>query len=292
MKDAPAPGDDPWQRPGSDACGEARAEAIADDRPRQAQVLRMMREDAALIAPPPPATGNGTGSAHPDPQLDARPLNLAPVADQLTAIAELLRTGRLGALSRIAGFVSESEAHDDPEPRRADDPWDQPPSAIARAYAPPMAQGSWNPELASQRRTALAHPALPAPTPGGDLPALRRRFADLAREAYASRRKRAAIFGSPDLFGEPAWDILLDLYIAHADKKPVSVSSACIGSAAPPTTGLRWLGVLAQHGLVVREHDPDDQRRVLVRLSDRGLEAMDQYFANVVAHRDRRAAFG
>ena len=61
--------------------------------------------------------------------------------------------------------------------------------------------------------------------------------------------------------------------------EPVSVSSACIGSAAPPTTGLRWLGVLAEQGLVLREHDPEDQRRVLVRLTERGLAAMDEYFA-------------
>lgn len=107
----------------------------------------------------------------------------------------------------------------------------------------------------------------------------RSRHAELARRAYALRRRRAAIFGHDELFGEPAWDILLDLYIAEADGKPVSVSSACIGSAAPPTTGLRWLGVLAEHDLVLREHDPVDQRRVLVRLTQRGIEAMDRFFA-------------
>lgn len=99
-----------------------------------------------------------------------------------------------------------------------------------------------------------------------------------ARKAYALRRKRAAIFGNPDLFGEPAWDILLDLYIAQAEGKQVSVSSACIGSAAPPTTGLRWLGVLADEGLVVREADAEDQRRVLVRLTPAGQAAMDRFF--------------
>lgn len=103
--------------------------------------------------------------------------------------------------------------------------------------------------------------------------------AALAREAYARRRERAVIFGNAELFGEPAWDILLDLYVAHAEGKTVSVSSACIGSAAPPTTGLRWLGVLSDQGLIVREHDPEDQRRVLVRLSDTGLAAMDEYFS-------------
>lgn len=99
-----------------------------------------------------------------------------------------------------------------------------------------------------------------------------------ARKVYAMRRRRAAIFGNPDLFGEPAWDILLDLYIAHADGKSVSVSSACIGSAAPATTGLRWLGVLADAGLIVRENDADDQRRVMVRLSADGLSAMEVFF--------------
>lgn len=101
----------------------------------------------------------------------------------------------------------------------------------------------------------------------------------LARKAYALRRKRAAIFGNPDLFGEPAWDILLDLFIAHAEDKPVSVSSACIGSAAPATTGLRWLGVLADEGLILRENDADDHRRVLVRLSRAGVAAMERFFA-------------
>ncbi len=118
----------------------------------------------------------------------------------------------------------------------------------------------------------------------------RRKYAEMARATYAKRRKRVAIFGDPELFGEPGWDILLDLYIAQIEEKPVSVSSACIGSASPPTTGLRWLGVLADQKLVEREHDPDDQRRVLVRLSEKGLSAMDAYFASSPnMHGDRRA---
>ena len=104
--------------------------------------------------------------------------------------------------------------------------------------------------------------------------------AEYAREAYHIRRRRTDIFGNAELFGEPAWDILLDLYIAYVENKPVSVSSACIGSAAPPTTGLRWLGILSENGFVLREHDPQDQRRVLVRLTERGLTAMDDYFAS------------
>jgi hypothetical protein len=123
-----------------------------------------------------------------------------------------------------------------------------------------------------------------APADGGPSPVrsgLPRNHLALARKTYALRRKRASIFGNPDLFGEPAWDILLDLYIAEGEGKDVSVSSACIGSAAPPTTGLRWLGVLADEGLVVRENDPTDHRRVLVRLTAAGRAAMDRFFEAV-----------
>jgi MoxR-like ATPase len=105
-----------------------------------------------------------------------------------------------------------------------------------------------------------------------------RNYVALARQAYALRRKRAEIFGNAELFGEPAWDILLDLFIAQAEGKSVSISSACIGSAAPATTGLRWLGVLADEGLVVRENDPEDQRRVMVRLTAAGTAGMERFF--------------
>ncbi|MGB7418120.1 MAG: MarR family transcriptional regulator [Erythrobacter sp.] len=109
----------------------------------------------------------------------------------------------------------------------------------------------------------------------------RKTYVAIARRIYAMRRERNAIFHQQELFGEPAWDILLDLYIAESEGRSVSVSSACIGSAAPPTTGLRWLGVLAAHGLTERTPDPEDQRRILVRLTPRAIEAMDRYLAQL-----------
>jgi hypothetical protein len=43
---------------------------------------------------------------------------------------------------------------------------------------------------------------------------------------------------SEDLFADPGWDILLDLYAARQEGKQVSVSSLCIAAAVPPTTAL------------------------------------------------------
>ncbi|KPP93225.1 MarR family transcriptional regulator [Erythrobacter sp. HL-111] len=185
---------------------------------------------------------------------DGSPTDLRPFADQLMAIARQLRDGRFTALS------GPSEG-----------------GGAGSGLASGMAGRDAGCRCAPHARPAPgAEPREEAVPP--DPETQRRRFGILARKAYAARRRRGAIFGSPDLFGEPAWDILLDLYIAHVERKDVSVSSACIGSAAPPTTGLRWLGVLAEAGFVRREHDPCDQRRVLVRLTRRGLEAMDRYF--------------
>lgn len=105
------------------------------------------------------------------------------------------------------------------------------------------------------------------------------RWLDQARQAYRTRRIRGTIFGDDALFGEPAWDLLLDLFIAAKEGKRVPVTSACIGAAVPTTTALRWLAILEDRGLIVREGDPADARRVFVRLSADAYARMIAYFA-------------
>lgn len=98
----------------------------------------------------------------------------------------------------------------------------------------------------------------------------------LAREIYAERRRRRRFFDE-DLFGEPSWDILLDLYIASCDDRTVPTTSACIGSNVPPTTALRWLRILEARGLVERQGDNADGRRTFVALSDKGRALMEGF---------------
>jgi len=97
-----------------------------------------------------------------------------------------------------------------------------------------------------------------------------------ARESYAIRRRRARYLPA-ELFGEPTWDILLDLYVATRENRPVPTTSACIGAHVPPTTALRWLRILEARGLVEREEDGRDGRRTFVRLTNRGLVAMEDW---------------
>lgn len=103
---------------------------------------------------------------------------------------------------------------------------------------------------------------------------------DKARQHYKARRARATLFGVPDLFGEPAWDMLVDLFIAAEEGKRISVSSLCIASAAPMTTALRWISILETRELVLRTSDPVDARRFYISLTS-------ETHAKIKAHFDR-----
>jgi len=94
-----------------------------------------------------------------------------------------------------------------------------------------------------------------------------------ASRLYRQRRRRGRYFPG-NLFAEPAWDILLDLYVARAEGRPITTSSACIGAAVPATTGLRWLTRLEEEGLVLRSSSAGDERMRLVVLSEAGFERM------------------
>jgi hypothetical protein len=100
----------------------------------------------------------------------------------------------------------------------------------------------------------------------------------LARNVYNHRRLRAKVFDDPDLFGEPAWDLLLDLFVAAREGKRLPVTSACIGASVPTTTALRWIAMLESRGLVVRENDANDARRIFVRLTPEADARMADYF--------------
>lgn len=103
-------------------------------------------------------------------------------------------------------------------------------------------------------------------------------LAVLAEQLYQERRRRSRHFPA-HLFAEPAWDILLDLFVNGVRKRAISITSACIAGGIPPTTGLRWLGLLEKEGLLVRETSGADARVTWVRLSDEGMKAVRGYIA-------------
>ena len=108
-----------------------------------------------------------------------------------------------------------------------------------------------------------------------DLP----RLVQLARWEYEHRERRKRYF-RPDLLGEPAWDMLLDLFLARADGLRLSVSSVCIGSRVPLTTALRWLAILEGEGLTCRKQDEADKRRSWIELTPTGAQAMIEWLGD------------
>lgn len=89
-----------------------------------------------------------------------------------------------------------------------------------------------------------------------------------------SRDERDRIFGA-DLFFDPAWNILLDLYISERKGTMVSVSSMCIASKVPSTTALRWLTMIEKRGLIARRPDDYDRRRSFLYLTEDGRKKIE-----------------
>lgn len=100
----------------------------------------------------------------------------------------------------------------------------------------------------------------------------------VARDEYCARRERSRHM-DPALFGELNWDILLDLFVHHGLGKRVSVTSACIASAGPPTTALRHLNLLQEFGLITREVSKADKRVAYVSLTTKGIRDIASYLA-------------
>lgn len=95
----------------------------------------------------------------------------------------------------------------------------------------------------------------------------------MAEFEYRSRRRRNELF-DPKFFGEPAWDMLLDLFINRARGQTVATTSLCIASGVPPTTALRWIGVMEEKGLVHRFFCERDQRLHYVELTEEGANCI------------------
>jgi DNA repair protein RadC len=100
-----------------------------------------------------------------------------------------------------------------------------------------------------------------------------------AQRAWRRRLLRRQLVGADSLFGEPAWEMLIDLFIHEAAAKSVSTSSLCIASGLPRTTALRLLQRLCDEGLVVREPDRHDGRRNFIRLAPDLAPRLLAYFA-------------
>ncbi len=101
-------------------------------------------------------------------------------------------------------------------------------------------------------------------------------LASIARSEYEARKSRRR-FIDAELLGEPAWDILLDLFIHQAAGRQVSVTSSALASHAPVTTALRYFSALEECGLIRRLKSNTDARVTFLVLTVEGFRRVGSY---------------
>lgn len=150
--------------------------------------------------------------------------------------------------------------------------WDRRNPGMGTRLGPLVRRGAMMPR-------SNAKPAESSGRRNGPLPAHDAQQARLAvaRWLYWSRGVRPTTLSS-DLFGEPAWDLILDLYIREKSGARSSVTSACIGARAPHTTALRHISALAKAGWVSRIPDEADRRRLWLALTPQAIRKLDRHF--------------
>ncbi|WP_155276405.1 MarR family transcriptional regulator [Sphingobium yanoikuyae] len=154
-----------------------------------------------------------------------------------------------------------------------------------------MSRHLWH--LANEVETHLANDSSAEPEKTGVKPSSlvpSAKLLDLVEATYRARRRREKLLGV-DIFGEPAWDILLDMYANVLKGKRASTSSLCLASMVPNTTALRYLDRLEEAGFIERKPSRRDARVRYPSLTSKGFEAMSLYFSDqaLVAAKDETA---
>src|SRR3954463_13583527 len=83
----------------------------------------------------------------------------------------------------------------------------------------------------------------------------------------ASDLRRSHFENGNNLFADPVWEMLLDLYVQTAESHKVSITDLCVAAKIPATTGLRWLDRLSRAGLIELSADRRDMRRIYLTLT-------------------------
>lgn len=96
----------------------------------------------------------------------------------------------------------------------------------------------------------------------------------MAERLYAQRRARDAFF-PPDLFGEPAWDLLLALFMALQEGREMKLGEACEAAGVSGPEGRTLLTRVEKAGLIHRTGGG-------VRLTSEGVERMTDYLTRLI----------
>lgn len=134
---------------------------------------------------------------------------------------------------------------------------------------------SAHPEALGAERRVAVRPAQTQAASAADppSPALLERAESILRV----RRARERLLGRA-VIGEPAFDLLLCLYL-QSGQKGSSVSSLARPAGIAYSSAMRWIRYLADKGLVERTDSRSDRRAICVQLTPSGRAVLDELFS-------------
>ncbi|WP_156172096.1 hypothetical protein [Aurantiacibacter gangjinensis] len=103
-----------------------------------------------------------------------------------------------------------------------------------------------------------------------------------AERMYRDRAARRSFFPQ-ELFAEPAWDVLLDLFAKEVRGQRVPIGKAIAASHAPHATALRHINSLVDAEMIERRGNDDDQRVALLSLTKEARRSMRAYLRSKAA---------
>ena len=106
-------------------------------------------------------------------------------------------------------------------------------------------------------------------------------LAAMAERLYQERRRREEYFPH-GLFGEPAWDLILALFVALEDGRSLSIAEAYDAAAVKPAAGRRLIARLERSGMVTRTFGQEDRRKRYVQLTANASERLTDYLTRLL----------
>lgn len=88
-------------------------------------------------------------------------------------------------------------------------------------------------------------------------------------------RRSRATFLNAAMLGEPAYEMLLCLYVSEGAGDPMTPARLAELTDVPHSSALRWIDYLVDKELVTREAHPSDRRATVIDLTPKGKQALD-----------------
>ena len=103
----------------------------------------------------------------------------------------------------------------------------------------------------------------------------------VAERLYLERRKRDEHFPS-GLFGEPAWDLLLALFIAREEGRQLNLEQAYRAAGVGRGAGRALIGRMEAAGLVARNPSGTGRRQLSPCLTKQAVERLSHYLTDLI----------